>query len=222
MRSTVILGWVVSLSALIAMVLGHLGAHGLDWKANQISTYAARAPYDDLITASISLSAGALLVIGILVSKHKILGSSDWVHLVPVLAGAAASGLVMLAYYEETAATLAILKQSDFWAVRVQSFHDAGLQIFFYSAVALVGALGLCAVVFASTAIEKLVGCLILGLGPGSYVLMTTSWPKALGIVGVTVGLQQRGALSCLWLALACTLVIASKRSREAAAVGAD
>ena len=212
MRGTVILGWVFTVAALIAMVIGHFGDHGLSWQAQQISTYAATAPHDSFVTVSMLLSAAAIVVVGVLVSKHGLFGHTVWVHLVPPLAGAAAAGLVMVASYEETAASLTLLKQASFLAIRLQSFHDAGLQVFFYSSVMLVTALGALAILSGATLVERLIAVLILSLGPGSYLLMRTSWAQAIGLAGPTVGLQQRAALLCLWEAMVCVLVIATDR----------
>jgi hypothetical protein len=216
MRNTVIVGWVAAITAMVTMVIGHLGGHELNWKANQISTYAAAAPFDYLITTSMVLSATALLTIGILVSKYQILGSGFWPHFIPPLVGAAASGLAMLAYYEETARTLTILSRSDFWAIREQSFHDAALQIFFFSSVILVVISGVLLVLSKSAMPEKLLGLCILALGSGSFLLMRTSWPEAIGMAGATVGFQQKTSLLCLWLASICVLTIASRRLRTA------
>ena len=215
MVNTVILGWAASLAALAAMVLGHLGSHGLSWQANQISTYAARAPNDIFVTAAMWLAALGLLTIGVLVPRYRLFGPAYWVHLGPLLAGAAAAGLVMLACYEETAASLALLEQSGFQAIRQQSFHDAGLQVFFYSGLLLVAALGLFSLLDAKALAERLLGIVILGLAPASFLLMTTPWAQVIGLAGTTTGLQQRAALLCLWLAMVCVLALASDRRRR-------
>jgi len=212
MLGTAILGWVLAVAALMAMVIGHFGDHDLSWQAQQISTYAATAPYDSFVTASMLLSAAAIVVVTVLVSKHGLIGSGYGVHMVPPLAGAAAAGLVMVASYEETAASLTMLKHAGFWSIRQQSFHDAGLQVFFYSGVVLVTALGAISILRGSVLVERLLGGLILSFGPGSFLLMRTSWAEAIGLAGPTIGLQQRAALICLWLAMVCVLVIATGR----------
>ncbi len=210
MRGTAILGWIFTVGALFAMVTGHFGAHGLSWQAQQISTYAATAPFDAFVTASMLLSAAAILVVGVLITKYGLFGHAIWVHLVPPMAGAAAAGLVMVASYEETAPSLTLLKQASFLAIRLQSFHDAGLQVFFYSSVLLITTLGALAILSGATLVERLIGVLILSLGPGSFLLMRASWTQAIGMAGASIGLQQRAALLCLWLAVVCVLVIAS------------
>jgi hypothetical protein len=123
----------------------------------------------------------------------------------------------MLACYEETAKSLKILKHSNFWAIRVQSFHDAGLQIFFFSSLILLGLIGVAALINRTILIEKMIGGFILILSPLSYLLMRTSWPKMLGFVDITtVGVKQRSSLFCLWLALVLFLYIASNNANSA------
>lgn len=215
MRHIIIVGWTSIISSFLLMTIGHLGTHDLSWVSSQISTYAATAPYDYLVTTSILLSSLSLLIVGILVSKYKILGSSYFAHLVPALSGAAAAGLIMVAYYEETAKTISLLKQSGFWAIRVQTFHDAGLFIFFNSALLLVMLLGILAIIYNSKKINKILGVVVFSVGPVSYFLMTTRWPKLIGFEGVTTGVNQRAALFFLWVAVTIVLVMASNKSLQ-------
>lgn len=207
------LGLITAVLSLVSMVLGHFGTHELNLMSSQISTYAAKSPYDYFITASMLLSSLALLIISFLTSKFKLFGSSNLAHLIPALSGAASFGLIMLAYYEETAKNLSVLKQSGFMAIRIQSFHDAGLLMFFYSSLLLITLLGILTIIYGSNTINKSLGGVILFMAPASFVLMTTQWPKAIGFTGVTVGLNQRAALFCLWLAFTIMLLIASNKS---------
>lgn len=193
------------------MIIGHLGAGRLNWLANQISTYAAVAPHDHFITASILLSSFTLLVVALLVSRHQIVGTSVYAHLIPLLAGAAASGLIVLSCFEETASSISQLKNAGFWAIRVQSFHDAGLLIFFYSSMILVMLLGVLVSINTRELITRLSGGAIAGMGPVSYFLMTTAWPKYVGLQGITVGANERASLFCLWLAVVLLLAHASR-----------
>lgn len=130
MKKTVIAGWTAAISALITMFIGHWGARDLSWISNQISTYAAQSPNDAWITASMLISAAALVCISLLISKHQILGANGLVHVIPVLIGAVIAGLILLAFFEETARTIKMLKSATFEAIRQQSFHDAGLMVF--------------------------------------------------------------------------------------------
>ena len=195
------------------MVLGHFGTHELNLMSSQISTYAAKAPYDYLITTSMLLSSLTLLIISFLNSKFQMFGSSYLAHFIPALAGAASFGLVMLAYYEETARNLSVLKQSGFMAIRIQSFHDAGLLMFFYSSLSLAVLLGTLTIIYNHNKIHKILGGIIFFMAPISFMLMTTKWPKAIGFEGVTIGLNQRAALLCLWLAFTLILIMASNKS---------
>jgi len=102
MKYTVIAGWISAILALITMLIGHMGKHDLNWMSNNISTFAANAPNDAWITSSMFISAFSLLCIGILISKYKILGSNYFIHLLPLLIGAAISGLIVLAIFEES------------------------------------------------------------------------------------------------------------------------
>lgn len=212
MRISIIMGWILVVTALIVMVAGHFGDHTLSWTSSQISTYAATAPYDYFITGSMLLSALSLLIIGLLVSKYQIIGTGCAAHFVPALSGAAASGLLMLAYYEETAPNLNLLQRSGFLAIRTQSFHDAGLTIFFYSTVLLIMVTGFIILLYNSKTMVRILGGIILGLGPAAYLFMTTTWPKLIGFEGNTTGINQRAALFSLWLAVALILALASNK----------
>jgi len=212
MKSIVIAGWAAAISALAAMFIGHLGAADLSWVANHISTYAARAPGDAWITAAMLLSACALMMISILISRYRILGNAFSVHLLPVLIGAVIAGLVLLAFFEETAVSVKILKRSTFWAIRRQSFHDAGLMVFFYGAVLLAILAGLHCILCRHARGDKVLGILIAGLGPAAYFLMSAPWPAWIGVNGPSTGLRQRASLLCIWIAMALLLSLARPR----------
>lgn len=213
MRTVLVIGWLSTVASLFSMVIGHLGVHEMSWVSAQISTYAATAPHDYFVTSSMLLSAFALIIIGVLVSKYHIVGTGFLSHFVSPLSGAAVSGLILVAYFEETATTLNMLKQSGFWAIRVQSFHDAGLLIFFYSTVLLVIFLGVLVVTSNLKAGTKILGGVVLAMGPASYFLMITPWPKFIGFDGIAIGANQRAALFCLWLAVALVLAIVSTKA---------
>ncbi|MDH3973809.1 MAG: DUF998 domain-containing protein [Deltaproteobacteria bacterium] len=210
------IGLIIAFLSLVSMVLGHFGSHELNLISSQISTYAAKAPYDYLITTSMLLSSLTLLIISFINSKFQIFGSSHLAHFIPALSGAASFGLVMLAYYEETAKNLSVLKQSGFMAIRIQSFHDAGLLMFFYSSLSLAVLLGTLTIIYNYNKINRVLGGIILCMAPISFMLMTTKWPKAIGIEGATIGLNQRAALLCLWLAFTLVLVMVSNKSFKA------
>ena len=206
MKQLLTLAWISSLSALVAMIIGHFHAGRLSWLSDQISTYAAKAPLGGFVETSILLSVLSLFLLGVLVSRYGILGSSFLAHVIPFLTGAAASGLLLVARFEETAPNMSALKKAGFWAIRIQSFHDAGLLVFFYSAIVLVIALGVLIVVTGNAPRDKALGAVVACLGPLSYALMRTPWPKHLDIRGATLGINERTSLFCLWLAVVLVL----------------
>ncbi len=195
------------------MWVGHSGDHSLSWKINQISTYAATAPQGRWVTASMLFSCLSLLILGVLAAKFKQLGDNYLAHLVPIMVGATTSGLLMLAAYEETARNMSLLKKASFMAIRQQSFHDAGLMIFFYSAILLVLTLGILLMSQASQLRERIIGIGVSLFGIFTYPLMTTAWPASLGVHGAGPGLQQRASLFCLWIAVVLVLGIFAMRN---------
>lgn len=218
MKSTTIAGLILAILSLITMIIGHMGKHDLSWMSNQISTFAANAPNDAWITSSMILSCFSMLCIGVLISKYQILGSNYFIHLLPLIIGAAISGLMVLATFEETARTLKALKGLPFNEMRQQTFHDAGLMVFFYCSICLSIMAGFFCMIFRKGK-EKLLGLIISSMGPASFFLMTTSWPKFIGINGHSAGLKQRASLLSLWIAMALLLFLAFnlsiKRDRE-------
>jgi hypothetical protein len=153
-----------------------------------------------------------LVCISLLVSRYNILGDNDVAHTVPLCAGAAISGLLTLAAYEETARTVNMLKKAGFEAIRQQSFHDAGLLIFFYNAILVTVVLGVLIVAQAANGKEKILGGAVTLLGMAAFPLMTTAWPRLIGALGAGPGLRQRASLLSIWLAIALVLVVASNK----------
>lgn len=153
-----------------------------------------------------------LACVSILVSRHKILGDNDIAHIVSLFSGSAISGLLMLGGFEETARTMTLLKNSSFDAIRQQSFHDAGLLTFFYSAIVLDVVLGFLIVTRTTGWKERIRGAAVICLGIGAFPLMTTAWPRLIGILSAGPGLKQRASLLSLWLAIMVVLTVASSR----------
>jgi len=210
-KTVTIIAWACVALSLVLMVLGHFGSHELHWTSSQISTYAANAPYDYLISSAILFAALSLIVMSVLISRYQILGAHILIHFAPVLLGAAAAGLIMLASYEETANSIRMLKASSFWQIRIQSFHDAGLEIFFFSTLVFVMLAGFIVIFTRSHRKVKFIAAVIVGLAPSAVLLMATRWPQLLGFEGVTLGLNQRASLFCLWLAVALLLLISRR-----------
>ncbi len=202
--------WAALLAGLVAMLVGHAGSPDLDWQLNQISTYAATALHREWITAGMVLPCVAIAALSMLVSRHRALGDNALAHAVPLLAGAVIAGLLMLATFQETARTFAMLKSAGFDAIRQQSFHDAGLMIFFYSAIVLAVVSGTLVIARAAAWRGKLLGTSAMLLGMAAFPLMALPWPRALGIVSSVPGLKQRASLFSLWLATALVLAAVS------------
>jgi hypothetical protein len=211
-RILIATGWISLISAFIAMIIGHTGSHDLRWQMDQISTYAAIAPHDRWITAAMLFPCVTLVCISILVSRYKILGDNNVAHAVPLCAGAMIAGRLTLAVYEETARTVTILKKAGFEAIRQQSFHDAGLLIFFYSAILVAVVLGVLIIAQADHWKEKILGNSVTVLGIAAFPLMTTTWPRLIGVLGADPGLKQRASLLSIWLSIALVLVVASNK----------
>lgn len=202
--------WVSMILAFAAMVVGHLGAQELVWSRNNISTFAARAPNGDWITAAMLFVAVAMLGIGILaVCREGLLGKLPG-GLVAMAMGAAGSGLLLLAAYEETAAGLSALRKLGFAAIRQQSFHDAGLLIFFYGTIIALLVAG-AAILGRRRGRTRLAGAAVFASGPLSYLAMTSTWPATLGLAGVDLGLKQRSAFLLLWVGALVLLAILSR-----------
>lgn len=208
------LTWLALLLAPVAMVVGHLGKHHFTWTANQISTFAARAPNDDWITAAMLVSALVLVLIGLLLSRYRMLGSHLLAHVATGVLGAAAAGLVLLARYEEVAMNASQLRRMDFVAIRQQSFHDAGLLLFFYATIAAMVLIGLLVLLMRSGIRAKAAGVFIGASGPLAFTAAGTAWPAWLGLTGPTHGLKQRVAFLILWLGALLILWMVSRPAR--------
>jgi hypothetical protein len=208
-RTLLVASWGAIAAAMIAMAIGHSGATDLNWMANQISTYAAQAPHQEWVTAGMLLPCVAFACIGMLISRHRILGDSIVADAAPLLAGAAIAGLTMLATVKEAAPTMASLQHAGVEAITQQSFHNAGLMIFFYSTILMVLLCGGLAALQARHWAARLGGAASVLLGLAALPLMSEPWPSLLGIGGPVHGLMQRASLFSLWLAAALILAAA-------------
>jgi hypothetical protein len=209
-----IAAWLSLALAPAAMVVGHLGERNLSLTVNHVSTFAARAANDDWITAAMLLAAFAMVGIGTVVSGSGWPGGRIHSSLIAMALGASVAGLLLLATFEETAEGLAALRQLGFGAIRQQSFHDAGLHIFFHGAVLALCAAG--AAMLAERGVRaRILGATVAASGPLAYAAMVTSWPALLGIAGV--GLKQRLSFLFLWIGAVLLLAALTRRQRGAA-----
>lgn len=197
---------------MIAMIIGHSGNNELNWEANQISTYAAIAQRHEWITAAMVLPCLTLICASILASRYRILGDTHLAHVVPLFSGSAISGLLTLASFKETARSISMLRSSGFDAIRQQSFHDAGLLIFFYSGIMLTVLFGILIFENAADWKRKILGGSVAVLGLGAFPLMAMPWPRMIGILTAVPGLKQRASLMSLWLAVSLVLAAMSRR----------
>lgn len=193
--------------ALLSMVLGHMGEHSLNWRADQISMYAARAPWDIWITLSMFLVALAIILLGILIGRYAFLGKHALSQLLPQLSGIIIGGLFLIANFEAVAGSFAELRGASMGAIHFQGFHDAGLYLLFHGGLLLVLLLGLAMMIIQESGSRKMLGLLIALLAPLAYILMTSAWPQWLDLSGPTIGIKQRTSLFFLWLAIILLLM---------------
>jgi len=205
--------WVSLALAPVAMVVGHLGEQSLSWTVNHVSTFAARAAYGDWITAAMLLAAFAMVGIGTAVSSSSWPGGKIHSSLITMALGASVAGLLVLAAFEETAEGLAALSKLGFGAIRQQSFHDAGLHIFFHGAVLALFAAG--AAMLAERGVRaRILGAAVAASGPLAYAAMITPWPALIGIAGAGVGIKQRAAFLLLWIGAVLLFGALTRRHR--------
>ncbi len=215
LSASISIAWLSFLLAPVAMLIGHLGAHDLDWTSNQISTFAARAPHGNWITCSMLLTVLGLLFISLALSESHVFNKGPVKQIIPMLTGAAAAGLLTLAAYQETATSARLLRNMSFDAIRQQSFHDAGLMIFYYGSILLLVISGLWVMVRQKDPIGRMMGVLVAGSGPFSFLAMTSSWPGHFGFSGAVPGIKQRMAFLCLWLGVLILLTFMTKSLRN-------
>lgn len=213
-RPAHIVAWLALLAAPPAMVAGHVGAPGLDWTRNFVSTFAARAPHDDWVTAAMLLSASGMGCIGLIAAGGGGVFGRVAGPLVALLMGAAASGLLVLAAFEEAAPSLAALRNLGYAAARQQGFHDAGLLVFFYATVLALLVAGGAMAVRPPGGAARLSGVLVAASGPLSFAAMTTPWLGAVGLPADAAGLKQRAAFLVLWIGGVALLAVLSRLRR--------
>jgi hypothetical protein len=211
-RISLAIGWVALLAAPVAMVIGHLGQHELGWMRNQISTYAARGPSGDWITAALLLSALALLCLGLAIASRRLLGAEILNQLALMLFAVAVAGLVLLAGFKEAAIGVEQLKQLGYTAIRQQTFHDAGLLLFFVGATAAFAGAGLIVLLRGP---HRLLALGVVLTGPLTLAAMAAPWPQYLGIADAGIGLKQRAAFLLMWIAALLLLAATTKDPRS-------
>jgi len=210
-RLAVIIAWVAFLAAPAALVIGHLGAPNLNWCDNQVSTYAAHAPHGNWVSAGMVLSAISICCIGVGISLDTELRITILSQIASMGCGAAASGLLMLCWFKETARTAALLKGMEFPAIRQQTFHDAGLLIFFSGVMLALITSGLIAMIRSVTWGSRILAAVVLVSGPAACAALVSSWQAYLGFSGTVPGLKQRAAFFCFWVGALSLMALITK-----------
>jgi hypothetical protein len=182
--------------ALVAMLIGHLGHHDFIWTRDPISTFAARAPLDVFVTASMVISAITLFLVCLATVTHRpskpVL---DWTIL--IAAGASAAGLLLLAAFEETIPPTLSHPPPTPDEIRIQGLHNGGLLVFFLSAIfvlCLIGTLWITGHVGRS----RYTGLIPIFAALGAWT--APGWPV---FPRECFGLAQRVSLFLLWLGMA-------------------
>jgi len=213
-RITIAIAWVALLAAPIALLIGHFGLHDLSWTRSQISTYAAQAPNAAWITAAMLLAALSLLCLGISISSRRTQGAGIFNQIASMMFGVAVSGLLILAYFKETAASTTQLKKMGFAAIRQQTFHDAGLLLFFYGSAAALAIAGVVVSLRAADWLGRASGIVVALTGPIAYGALISPWTKYLGFVGADAGMKQRAAFLALWIGGLVLLTAVTNKKR--------
>jgi hypothetical protein len=211
--------------AALCIVIGHSGNHSLSWVENHISTYAARAPYDECITASMTLIATSLALLGLLLSY-----SVDFLaHVASLLLGGSAAGMMLILWFEETllwsdrreGLSVAVLQQ--------QAFHDAGVLLFFSCALLALASGGLNLLLWSDGRSRQLGGLTVMLAAPATAVgvrapdlllclpsetlallpALLRSAVEALGQCrGNSMALRQRCSFACLALGVVLMTIL--------------
>jgi hypothetical protein len=215
MRAGVIIAWIVLFAAPLVLFVGHLGAGGLNWLENGISTYAANAPNGNWVSAGILLAGLSIVCLGVGISLNTSLRISLLSQIASMCCGAAAAGLLMLCRYKETANNIEALKRMEFAAIRQQTFHDAGLLMFVSAAVLALMISGLIAMVRSASWGGRLLAAAVFVSGPIACAVVISSSQGPVGFLGTAPGLKQRAAFFCLWVGAFCLLTLLTKAAAQ-------
>jgi hypothetical protein len=135
-------------------------------------------------------------------------------QLASMCCGAAAAGLLMLCRFQEMANNLEALKPMAFAAIRLQTFHDAGLLIFFSSAVLALMISGLTAMARGASWGSRLLAAVVFVSGPIACAVVISSVQGPAAFPGAAPGLKQRAGYFCLWVGAVCLMALLTQRWR--------
>uniref|UniRef100_A0A6V3R5E7 Uncharacterized protein n=1 Tax=Lotharella globosa TaxID=91324 RepID=A0A6V3R5E7_9EUKA len=200
-------------SAIACLVVGHSGEHDIDWIQRGISTFAANAPNDDWVTASILLFALCAALLGLMLSLTGRLRHRMSAHVASMLLGNTAVGLVFVAWFEEVKA----YPPRGYAAVRQQTFHDAGVLIFFTCSLMVLVIIGTSCLLSpptldassanercaTSALFQRIVGLALLSIAPLTNAIKDRNWTgRLLGLPGAAMGLRQRASFAAVGMGL--------------------
>ena len=191
--------------AFASMIVGHIAAPELSWTRDPISTYAAHAPLRMWITFAMLAAAATILLIGIEVSRIPNAAYNFISATIPLIAGASAAGLVLLATFKETISKTISSSAPTVDQVRLQAFHDAGLLLFFYGSLVFLTLVGI--VWFRMrNGLSRFCAFVPIAMSVASWYVLTRGPFSANAF-----GLKQRVGLFLIWLGLAAFAYLAPR-----------
>eukprot|EP00440_Ansanella_granifera_P004208 gb/GFBE01004566.1/.p1 GENE.gb/GFBE01004566.1/~~gb/GFBE01004566.1/.p1 ORF type:complete len:239 (+),score=31.16 gb/GFBE01004566.1/:1-717(+) len=216
------LNLITLLVAVCAVILGHtLGDPPFDWTQTHISTYAARAPFDDFITAGMLLFAAFMYSLGLQLSLASHFKDFLWAHTASQLLGTSAAGMVFLATFEESLLISTPRWKASADVLTQQNFHDSGVLIFYGSAMLATSVAGV-GLLFTGCRVEKVGGLVMLCCMPLVVVSRMIDFgalerlSKIKIAKGDAIGLRQRLMLGFLGLAaFILALLLRPRHSRH-------
>ena len=184
----------------VCLITGHVNDGALNWKVNQISTYAAQAPHDNWITAGMVFSVLALLSMGTVVQN---LIPNRWIGTcISHMYGMSAGGLLLLTIFEEKVSGFKNLGNNGVASYK-QGFHDGGLILFFIGTAISIALTG-CVLTYSERGWRRWGSSVLLLFPIGAW------FSREMIIQSGQVGLYQRAAFLCFWCAY-CLLMILQK-----------
>lgn len=191
------------------MLVGHFAAPELSWTRDPISTYAAHAPLSVWITIAILASAVTILLVGIEISRIPNAAYNFISAVIPLVSGASAAGLILLATFKETISKTISSSVPTIDQARLQAFQDTGLLLFFYGSLALLILVGV--VWFRiEDGPRRFCALIPITMSVASWYALTRGPFPANAF-----GLKQRVGLLLIWLGLAAFAYFAPRPSRS-------
>ena len=194
----------IALLILIPMCLiaGHFNDGALDWKVNQISSYAAKAPHDNWITAGMAIS--VLLLLSMATAVQNLI-PNRWIGTgISQIYAMSASGLLLLTTNEETVSGTKNLMKNGKLSYQ-QGFHDGGLLLFFAGTILAIILTGL-TLTYSEKGWRRWASSVLLLFPIGAW------FSREMILESGQVGLYQRAAFLCFWAACCLLTILQAKR----------